>query len=283
MTDASSASSRTGRPAEMTACALLTAALGYADYLTGAEIAFTLLYLIPISWAAWRRDVIAGLAISALATAEWFLVDSLLRVQYRHPAVRYWNGLVELGVFVSVVLLLSAVRRQLSRAESLARTDTLTGLLNRRAFLETGALELARARRFGQPVTLAFLDVDDFKTINDGFGHAAGDVVLATLARVVRLRLRAFDAAARWGGDELAILMISDEPGALVTLQDLQERVALDPDLQRYRVRMTVGAVTFQHAPLDLAFALAEADARMYDAKRTGKGQLNHESLARAV
>lgn len=155
---------------------LLTGFLGWADYWSGDEALFTLLYLVPVAWAAWSRGLAVGLLFSAIATAEGVAALLYHNVHYRHVAILYWNAFGSLGIFVAAALVLSTLRRQLALAEEMARTDALTGLANRRSFLGAASLELARARRFATAVTIVFLDVDAFKSINDRFGHAAGDV-----------------------------------------------------------------------------------------------------------
>lgn len=122
--------------------------------------------------------------------------------------------LLWLSLGAMVMLLMMRVRAQRvelaereSRQAHLARVDPLTGLGNRRAFEEALAIEGARSRRAGSTLSLVVLDVDDFKAINDGFGHEAGDRVLHAVAETIRKEGRASDRAFRWGGDEFAVLL----------------------------------------------------------------------------
>ena len=107
-----------------------------------------------------------------------------------------------------------------------ALTDPLTGLKNRRAFRDAALADLERARRAGQPFTIALLDLDDFKQVNDTLGHATGDEVLVAVSGVLRRRLRSLDIVARLGGDEFALVLPQTAaPEAATALRHLLEQV----------------------------------------------------------
>jgi diguanylate cyclase (GGDEF)-like protein len=111
-------------------------------------------------------------------------------------------------------------------AERMARVDALTGLENRRAFDEAFPRALARGRATGQPLTLVLADLDDFKGINDSYGHLAGDAVLTAVGAALRLHARATDRAFRWAGDEFAVLLEdTDEPTAAQVCSRLREAI----------------------------------------------------------
>src|SRR5204862_6902277 len=103
-------------------------------------------------------------------------------------------------------LILNSLKETLEREQLRAHRDDLTGLYNRRAFVELGKAELARARRYNHPMAVAFIDVDDFKLINDHFGHEVGDELLKTVGRTLSHSLRSTDLIARLGGDEFIVL-----------------------------------------------------------------------------
>ena len=108
--------------------------------------------------------------------------------------------------FGSVALLAAAQRDWLRRERAISRTDGLTGLLNGRGFYEAAAVELARSTRYRHPLTLAYVDLDDFKPINDRFGHARGDEMLVAVGRAIRKACRSTDVVGRVGGDEFVVL-----------------------------------------------------------------------------
>jgi diguanylate cyclase (GGDEF)-like protein len=159
-----------------------------------------------------------------------------------------------------------------------AVTDELTGLSNHRRFQEALASELERARRFETGVGLVMLDVDDFKKVNDTYGHQVGDRVLKEVARVLRTESREVDEPARYGGEELAVILpAADLEGAY----NLAERVrrgieAIDvpiPGDRPLRVTASFGAAALPESATDQGSLIAAADAALYAAKRSGKNR----------
>jgi diguanylate cyclase (GGDEF)-like protein len=163
--------------------------------------------------------------------------------------------------------------------ERQAVTDELTGLFNRRRFQEAMATEVERSKRFGQPVGLVLLDLDDFKTVNDTYGHQQGDLVLREVARVLRETSREIDEPARYGGEELAVVLPgTDLEGAF----NLAERVRLGieeltlPVLDgdgALRVTASFGVATLPGSADDMRGLVAAADEALYRAKRAGKNR----------
>ena len=155
----------------------------------------------------------------------------------------------------------------LAQVEALARTDSLTGLPNRRAWDEEVQREIARARRSGQPLTLAMVDLDHFKRFNDAHGHAAGDDMLAEVAVSWRRALRTGDVLARYGGEEFAVLLPGCEADEAVRLLDRLR------DATPRGETCSVGVATFRLD--DTAASLGgRADAALYEAKRSGRDRL---------
>ena len=160
-----------------------------------------------------------------------------------------------------------------SELRHLADHDALTGLPNRRRFEQELARHLAHVRRYGPEGATLVLDLDCFKPVNDTFGHAAGDRLLARVAYVLRERLRTTDVVARLGGDEFAILLPRvDAAGAGAVARSLVETVraqALTADA--HGVTISIGVIAFdERAPAVPEDILAAADIAMYDAKAAG-------------
>jgi diguanylate cyclase (GGDEF)-like protein len=163
--------------------------------------------------------------------------------------------------------------------ERQAVTDDLTGLFNRRRFQEALVTEVERSKRFGQAVGLVLLDLDDFKAVNDTYGHQQGDLVLREVARVLRERSREIDAPARYGGEELAVVL----PGTdLAGAYNLAERVRAGieelelPLLEgsgALRVTASFGVATLPGSADDTRGLVAAADEALYRAKRAGKNR----------
>ena len=258
--------------------AALVILAGIGDHISGNDVAFTLIYLAPVALATWSAGRASGLVVAA-AAALGSLVVNRSHVPSLSPAVQAWNLAAELGVFATTAALLASLKQRLELESERALTDVLTGLKNRRAFHETAVAEMERARRHGRPFTLALLDLDGFKQINDTLGHEAGDAALVTVSGVLRRRSRVVDIVARLGGDEFALLLPETAaPEAATVVRDLLQQVASSMQARGWAVGFSLGAVTFDSVPGSLDEALREADTLLYQAKRAGKGQVRHET-----
>ncbi len=166
------------------------------------------------------------------------------------------------------------------RAEEQAVTDALTGLANRRHFEDRLTQEVERARRAHSPAGLLMLDIDDFKQVNDRYGHIAGDAVLREVAAVLRETAREIDLAARYGGEELALILpgadlegagqVGERVRAAIEARELPVRGA---DGNPVRVTVSVGAAALGHGPEEARALVAAADEALYRAKRAGKNR----------
>jgi diguanylate cyclase (GGDEF)-like protein len=200
------------------------------------------------------------------------------------------NALLCLGPTVSGEPLLAADLRELAVASlhvaamienarlfALATRDGLTGLFRRTVFDEHVAAEAARVRRGHPPYAVLMLDIDDFKAVNDGYGHAAGDLVLRAVSTAVRSNSRETDTVARYGGEELTVLLPgTDAPAALQVGEKLRAAVAalaIDVGAREVRVTVSVGASTAHDGAVP-AEVVANADAALYRAKRGGKNRV---------
>jgi diguanylate cyclase (GGDEF)-like protein len=165
--------------------------------------------------------------------------------------------------------------------ERQAITDDLTGLANRRRFQDAIAGEVERARRFKQGVGLVMLDIDDFKRVNDTYGHQQGDAVLKEIARVLRESSREIDEPARYGGEELVMVLPgADLDGAFLlgervreAVENLEMPILEDGDAPPLKVTVSLGVAAQSGAHADLRRLIAAADAALYEAKRAGKNK----------
>jgi len=174
------------------------------------------------------------------------------------------------------------IQRELERAyaevERLAQTDPLTGLANRRHFMEALELEVERTDRYHRPLSLISLDMDHFKEVNDSHGHGAGDDVLREAARVLRSVCRDVDLPARLGGEELALLLPeTDAVGARIVAERIRERIAAgthtSPSGESFRVTASLGVATARQESTGEAL-LQAADQALYRAKDAGRNQV---------
>lgn len=251
------------------------------DFLTGVELRVFPLYYFPLSLAAWHLGRSWAVAMSLLCAASWFVSNALAEPQAASGGLWVFNTAMLAASFLTVGILIAVLRTSLLHEQQLSRVDHLTQLLNSRAFYEESRRVLAVCRRAGNPVTLAYVDVDDFKRVNDLLGHAGGDEVLRTIANVIRARTRASDVAARLGGDEFALLLANaGVEQARITLDRLREGVAAACASVPAGVTVTVGAVTFLEPPADPEELVHAADNLMYAAKSTGKDRVQIEQFA---
>ena len=155
---------------------------------------------------------------------------------------------------------------------TLARTDPLTGLLNRRGLAEALERETARARRTGATVALVLLDLDRFKVLNDSHGHPAGDAALVTVAEILRQGLRAGDVAGRWGGDEFGIVFVDLDAGIAYDVVDRLRAHLTHPSRARKarRVSFSAGVAALTGADAQAETLMHLADTALYEAKAAG-------------
>lgn len=249
-----------------------TAGIGALDYATGNAIGFSIFYLAPVAWATRAVGLRGGLLVSVLSTAAWYVADSLTSPLALHPLIPAWNALMRCLIFVGAAWLLAHLIRALALAEILARTDPLTGAWNTRAFFELAERELARSRRYGHVLSVAYMDLDHFKTVNDEHGHAEGDRLLQAVAATLREGLRGTDHLARLGGDEFALLLPeTNEADGRALVERLRTRVRALTEAQGWPISISSGFVSAA-APLpEFGDLLRRADARMYEAKQHGR------------
>lgn len=195
-------------------------------------------------------------------------------------AIEVWNFAVNVTSFALLATLIARLRVLVDHERDLARTDFTTGVPNARAFHEALDGEIARCARRPEPLSLAYLDLDNFKAINDRFGHATGDAVLRAVADTVRSSLRAGDVVGRLGGDEFALMLTgAGEREGLGVLERLRERLGALAAAHDWPVSFSIGMVTCLTSPCTADELVRQADNLMYEVKAAGKNGLRHVVL----
>lgn len=176
------------------------------------------------------------------------------------------------------------LRQKNKELERLASTDALTGLLNRRKFVEVLTAEMQRARRYGQPLSLVMFDLDYFKRLNDDHGHPTGDAALQFVAEMLRANLRQSDSCSRWGGEEFLVLLPqSDEQAAARIAEKLRAQLGVI-ELPGGPVTLTASFGVVQvHPDESLDRWLTRADAALYRAKDGGRDRVHVEPSPQAM
>ena len=268
-------------PVRATALVVAVIALGTLDVATGPDVAFAAFYLLPVSLAACCGNRAVALGTCVLAAVTWAVADVLAGADYSSWVINVWNGTSRLVMFVVVVVLLGSLREALDRAEALSRTDALTGAASPRHFLELAERERLRARRTGEAISVVYIDLDNFKAVNDGSGHLAGDELLREVAVVLMGNVRQTDVVGRMGGDEFAVLLPSTNAvAAEAVAQKLQcaLRAVFEP---RYGgVSASIGVASFATVPATFDDLLATADHLMYEVKAGGKDAIRAVAVA---
>lgn len=258
----------------------LVALIGFFDYLTGPELSFAIFYLVPIALGAWWGGFSLGILLSMACAVSWQMVE-IAEGSSARPAIHLWNGTVRFGIFVITSSLLARLRMSLFLEKKLARSDPLTGAANGRTFYEAVSQSVERCLRSDQPLTLAYLDLDNFKWLNDKLGHSSGDQALCDLVRTIQQNIRVTDLLARLGGDEFALLLPEcGEADALAILDRVQERFTELMQGRKWPVTLSIGATTFPKPTRDVDAMVRRVDELMYQAKKAGKNRIVHHRMS---
>lgn len=252
--------------------AVLVAFLGWLDYATGFEISFSFFYLLPISLTAWYLNLKQAYFFTAVSIFTWLISNWAAGEYYSSEWIRFFNALVRLGTFFMIAYLINTLKFALQAEQTTARTDYLTGIHNKRQFIEQLGLELKRASRLQYPVSMVYIDLDNFKMVNDDLGHEAGDRQLALIAQTIAGLVRKTDLFARLGGDEFGLFLPdTDQARARPVLEKIESKVSQELRRLHSPVTLSIGVITYHNPPQDPRAIIQAADALMYQAKQTGK------------
>ena len=265
---------RLRRALRLIAWATLAAGVFVLNVRTGADLRLGILYVVPVLLAASYDGLGWGIAF-ALATAllrfgvgiDQMPLDTSLQVRILNEAAY----LTVVGVAIAG---LSQLRRTQSQLRLLATHDPLTTVLNARAFASQLAQELGRNRRYGRPLALIYLDLDDFKKVNDAHGHATGDAVLRLVADAMRSAVRQADVVGRLGGDEFGVLM-PETDGTLAHAVATRLAGGIRTVFRGTpSVTASIGVVAVSGTEAGSDELLRKADQAMYEAKQAGKDRV---------
>lgn len=258
----------------------LAVALELVDFVTGSEFAFSIFYLLPVAAITWFKGIKMGVLIVLTSVCVWF-AGNVLALNMRQFSKFYaWDGTVRMGFFLTMIYILSVFKNALDKEKALARTDDLTQIPNRRGFFERTNAEIQQAQEENQPCTVAYMDIDNFKAVNDKLGHTAGDALLCSVAQTIKKNIRAMDTVARLGGDEFGILL--PEAG-METVKTILPRVqqSLLETMQKkgWLVTFSIGAVTCQGQACSPEEIVRRADKLMYSVKNNGENNIVYEAM----
>lgn len=259
---------------------VLFVVVGLGDYLTHTnyDLEVSPFYLAPVSYFSWFLGRGVGLAVALASVSIGFTVR-LLGIP---RPVALWDALVRLTLYVGVTLMTVQLRRLYEQERYLSRIDSLTRIPNRRAFLESAHRAKSFSDRYNIPLSIAYLDLDGFKQMNDRLGHGIGDKILTEAASVIQKSLRPTDVVARIGGDEFAVLLpATAREDAIRVLERVRLEFGKSMQEWRWPITFSVGLVSFTPPLASVAEMIRMADEAMYAAKTQGKDRLEQrESIA---
>jgi diguanylate cyclase (GGDEF)-like protein len=246
--------------------------IGLIHYFLRPEFTLSLSYLIPVGFASWYIGTRYGLFLSVLSVAAWIFVE-IASNQPTSPFGTYCPyAFARLSFCVGVTLLLGRFKTALRAEQTLSRVDYLTGAVNWRSFYESTSMEIERCNRYGCSFTIAYIDIDNFKDLNDRFGHTTGDNVLQAIANTVKINIRKVDIVARLGGDEFVILFPETaEKAASIAIQKIKNALLQNKYLKKLSVTFSMGILTCKECPPSVDSTITLADSLMYSAKKQGK------------
>lgn len=251
--------------------------LGLIDYLTGFELSFSFFYLIPITMVAWAGGRYNGLILSVLCAVVWFTSNQLSGQNISSLFVGTWNTLIRFGFYAVVTILMTELKLALEEEQVLANTDPLTGALNRRSFgrLSEKKMSLSGVKR--HPYTLVYIDLDNFKDVNDMLGHATGDLALKMVVEAIQAQIRNTDFLSRLGGDEFAILLTNtDHKDAKPIVERIQASLLDEMRSRAWGITFSIGVLSVLSMPGSVDHLVGLADKLMYEVKTHGKNAIQY-------
>ncbi|MGH7548322.1 MAG: GGDEF domain-containing protein [Gemmatimonadales bacterium] len=241
---------------------------------TPPEFRLGILYVVPVLLAAWHDGLGWGIGFAGATSLLRFVIGIDQMPPDTPIAARAVNELAYLAVLGVAIAGLSQLRRTQAQLQLLATHDPLTNVLNARAFSNELSQELGRNRRYGRPLALIYLDLDDFKTVNDAHGHATGDAVLRLVADAMRSAVRQADVVGRLGGDEFAVLMPETEGMVAHAAASRLANGIRTVFRGTPSVTASIGVVSVTGTEAGTDELIRKADQAMYEAKRGGKDRV---------
>jgi diguanylate cyclase (GGDEF)-like protein len=258
-------------------------AIAWLDYLTAFKTTICVLHLFPMLLLTKALGLRGGIVTAVVIAVLWKVSDYYSGTTYTGPHYFFINAFFLFLTFCGFAFILHALYTSYLEESSRSRTDDLTGISNRRYFYEFAEAELERCRRFSRDFTVVSIDVDDFKRINDTFGHLTGDKVLKAIAATLSRNIRKVDLAARLGGDEFMVLLPEISPADAGTVADkLHGKLAEEMRANGWPVTFSIGTISCSDTLTSLEDILHKADMAMYSAKKEGKGQVRADKIGQA-
>lgn len=263
-----------GSPFWLTISSFLLLLVGALDYVTGPELSFSLFYLIPIAVSSWGLRRNYGILTAVLSTILWLFIEVISTTSHHNAFIHLWNAIIRLGFFLLPALLLKSLEQERLHA----RTDFLTSAFNHRYFHEILQMEIDRSARYNLTFTVVFIDTDNFKAVNDTYGHTFGDETLRVIVEIMKNNLRKTDTIARVGGDEFIILLPeTGDQAARIVIANLSRKLKDEMHAKKCPITFSMGVLTLTAPKISTDQVLNIADKIMYLVKNSGKDNIRYE------
>lgn len=267
-------SPRARRGLRLLAYVLLVLLVYWANAHTPPAVRLGILYIIPVLLVTWTEGLVWGVVFGVLS----IVMREMVAVDQLPPGTPVLWRVTNAAAYVAVVAVAMAGLQKLRGIQAqlglLATHDQLTGVLNARAFADRLGQELERNRRYPRPLALVYLDLDNFKVINDSHGHQTGDAVLRLVADAMRSSVRQSDVVGRLGGDEFAVLMPETEAQVADAAAKRLAAGLRNVFKGTPNVTASIGVVSCTATDANTDDLLRRADQAMYDAKKMGKDRV---------
>ncbi len=259
---------------------LLVLAIIIADVLTGNIISCEPFLIFPIILTSWYGSKRTGVLLSVLTTIAWLGTKLYF---FGFPYISWsiiLDGITQLISYILLAIIITNFRKVHKYEEVAADTDSLTGLLNPRGFYVEMADELLRSIQYKHTFSLAYIDIDNFKSINDSFGHETGDRLLKEMSTCLKSSLRKTDKIARIGGDEFVCLLPNtNSEVAKEVFTKVIKLLCQNMESSNWKVTFSIGMMTFDSPPNNVKQAVNCADELMYSVKNGGKNNIIYKKI----
>jgi len=259
-------------------CLLAVLFISFVHTLIHPELSLSIFYLFPISIVAWFIGMWAGILLSLISAVGWLISDILFISSSTVSLIPYYNESFRFIVFLFIVFIISKLHLLYETQKELSVTDQLTGIINRRGFIILANTELERSRRFSKPLSILYIDLDNFKVVNDNFGHDVGDKLLYQVVKTIKNNIRSFDIFSRLGGDEFIILLPETGAKSARSVADKLKKVVFEKmKYYNWPVTISVGLAIYNKSPDTVEELIKVSDQLMYFAKQDGKNSVKSE------
>ncbi len=252
---------------------ILMGLTGWLDYII-PDLSLFIFYTLIVILASLFLSTADGIAASIIgALLNYFTNQKYL--SYHSINILYFDLVLDILIFLMIAFIVNQLRKSLNRERMLSRMDFLTDSANKRYFTEILDLEIQRSSRTGRPFSLAYIDLDNFKKINDTMGHSIGDKLLKIAGQIMKENIRQNDLIGRLGGDEFIILLTeTGEEASYTVLDRILKKFRDEMKEKNYPVSLSIGYAAFLKQPSSVDEALKIADETMYRAKNNGKNKI---------